>query len=85
MTTEENYKILVDKMTKIENMVHEISTALKGNPSLGTVGLARRIDQVEQQVKQHEKKLLTWGVAFAVLIVVVEVLVVWGPRAIGVK
>lgn len=83
MTENDDYKILVSKVTKIESMVHEISTALKGNPSLGTVGLARRIDQVEQQVKTHEKKLLTWGASFAVLIVVVEVLVVWGPRIIN--
>jgi type II secretory pathway component PulM len=83
MNHEDDYKILVSKIANIEHMVHEISTALKGNPSLGTVGLAKRIDQVEQQVKAHERKLLSWGVAFAVLIVVVEVLVVWGPKVIN--
>lgn len=68
------------KIDSIDQSVNEISSALRGNPSLGTVGLASRIEQVEREVQDHERKLVKWGSSFAVLVVLVEVLVVWGPK-----
>ena len=78
MTDQERDKLEV-RLQSIEASQRRIEEALTGS-KLGGLGIADRITKLEHDVLQHDKKLLKWGTAFAVIIVLVEILVVWGPR-----
>ena len=49
-----------ERLERMETGIYDIKVALVGN-ELGHKGLIPRLEKVEVQTEQHDRKLLVWG------------------------
>lgn len=62
---------LTARLDKQDKVLEAIHTALVGNGALGNPGLVKRIEDVEEKQKTHDKTMMKWaGVAAGAALVV---------------
>lgn len=59
--------ITVDEIKEIRTSLHEIKLAIVGQPELGNKGVIPRLKSVEEQVEDHDRKLLRWGTTISII------------------
>lgn len=53
-----------ESFDKLHSSVQRIEKAIVGDPDIGHRGIIERIDQMEERINSHERKLLRWGSGF---------------------